>query len=480
MNELCDHTAIDLRRLIGSKEISPVEVVESFIDRIEAVDGVVNALVTRSYERARDEAKLAEQAVLDGDELGLLHGLPIGVKDLESTAGIRTTFGSLTFEDNVPEKDQLSVANIRDEGGIILGKTNTPEFGAGANTKNRVFGATGNPFNPNLSCAGSSGGSAVALACSMVALATGSDFGGSLRTPAGFCGVVGHRPSPGVVPSEGRPVALSPLSVLGPMGRTVADAALLLSAQTDSNIHDPFSIAIDPGLLDPLGHIDLSSLKIAISPDLGCAPVDNDIRRIFIEKTNIFRHVFNDADDRNPDLSNVHEVFEILRGVNFTAAHHERLKYHRDLLGPNIIENVTRALDYSLADVAWAHAEQSKLYHQFINFFDDVDILICPTSAVSPYPHEQLTVTEINGEEMPTYMRWLALSYSLTMVLPVSCSLPIGLDHKGMPFGIQIVGPNGSDRFVLQVAHALEGYLANNVDLARPVPDITSLSKMRK
>jgi amidase len=480
MSELCDQTAIDLRRMIGAKEISPVDLVESCIARTEAVDPAVNAMVTPVFERAREEAANAEQAVMDGDELGLLHGLPVGVKDLEATGGVRTTYGSLIYENHVPEEDQLSVANVRAEGGIVLGKTNTPEFGAGANTKNRVFGATGNPFNPDLSCAGSSGGSAVSLACSMVSVATGSDFGGSLRTPASFCGVVGFRPSPGVVPVEGRPVALTPLSVNGPMGRTVADAALLLAAQTDADIRDPFSSAIDVDLLNPLGQLDLSSIRVAISPDLGCAPVDNNIREKFTEKTNAFRHVFADADDRDPDLSDVHQVFEILRGVNFTAAHHERLKNHRDLLGPNVIDNVTRALEFSLADVAWAHAEQSNIYRRFLSFFDDVDILICPTAAVSPYPHEQLSVMEINGETMPTYMRWLALSYGLTMALPAACSIPVGVDHKGMPFGIQIVGPNGSDRFVLEVAHALETYLAGNADLARPQPDIAKLTELSK
>ena len=238
MKKLCDLEAVEARRLIGIKEISPVELLESCIERTESVNDAVNAIVTTNYKNARIEAKVAEKAVLDGDELGLIHGLPVGIKDLESTKGIRTTMGSLIYEKHVPDADQLSVSNIRSEGGIILGKTNTPEFGAGANTKNRVFGVTGNPFDTNLSCAGSSGGSAVSLACGMVSLASGSDFGGSLRTPAGFCGVVGFRPSPGVVPSETRPVALTPLSVYGPMGRTVSDAALLLAAQADSDIRD--------------------------------------------------------------------------------------------------------------------------------------------------------------------------------------------------------------------------------------------------
>ena len=216
MSDLCDKTATELRSLIGRKDISPVELVESCIERIEATDKALNAVVTPTFNQARDEAARAEKAVLDGDDLGLLHGLPIGIKDLEATSGILTTLGSKLYANHIPEKDQGSVANIRAEGGIVIGKTNTPEFGAGANTRNLVFGATGNPFAPEKTCGGSSGGSAVALATGMMPLASGSDYGGSLRTPAGFCGVVGIRPSPGVVAAESRPVGLLPFSVLGP------------------------------------------------------------------------------------------------------------------------------------------------------------------------------------------------------------------------------------------------------------------------
>ena len=480
MVELCDLAAVEARQKIGAKEISPVELLESCIKRTNDVNDSVNAIVTKNFKAARVLAKAAEKAVMDGDELGLLHGLPVGIKDLEATAGIRTTMGSLLYENNVPDRDQLCVSNIREEGGIIMGKTNTPEFGAGANTKNRVFGVTGNPFDIGLSCAGSSGGSAVALACGMVPLASGSDFGGSLRTPAGFCGVVGFRPSPGVVPSETRPVSLSPLSVYGPMGRTVGDAALLLKAQADVDIRDPFSSQLNLEIMETLIPEDLSCIRVAISTDLGCAPVDKDIAKVFKTKIGQFRHVFASAEDLDPQLGNVHQAFEILRGVNFVAAHGDRVKNNRELLGPNIIDNVTRGLDFSLEDVAWANNEQTKTYRNMLEFYDQVDILICPTAAVSPYPHEQLAISDINGVKMPTYMRWLALSYGLTMTLPAVCSLPIGVDHKGLPFGIQIAGPNGSDSFVLQVALALETYFKSQPGLGRPVPDIDKLTRKAK
>lgn len=476
MSEPCDLTAVEARRRIGTKELSPVELLDSCLDRIEKTNGTLNAMVAMDVEAAREDAEKAEASVMSGDDLDLLHGLPIGVKDLQATAGLRTTYGSLLYEDTVPEEDDPMVANVRASGGVILGKTNTPEFGAGANTTNRVFGATGNPFDPSKTCGGSSGGSAVALAAGMVPLATGSDHGGSLRTPAGYCGVVGFRPSPGVVPGTTRPVALSPSSVLGPMGRTVADTHLLLKAQLDYDKRDPFSSGDGLGIPDTLAGADLSSLRAAISTDLGVAPIDNAIRDVFETKVSAFRHVFAEAQARDPDLGDVHDAFEVQRGVLFVAAHAERLENHRDLLGPNVIDNTERGLEYSASDVARAYTEQSKIYKNFLGFFADSDVLICPATSISPFPHEQRYVDEMNGEKMPTYMRWLAISYGLTMAIPCACVIPCGVDHLGMPFGIQIVGPNGSDAFILEVAHSLEQVLADMAETKRPVADPSSLT----
>ena len=457
-----------------------VELVTSCITRISEVDGALNAITAIDEDGALAVAKEAEQAVVKGEPLGLLHGLPIGIKDLQATRGLRTTWGSLLYKDHVPEKDDPVVANVRSEGGIILAKTNTPEFGAGANTTNKVFGATGNPFDPDKTCGGSSGGSGVAVATGMVPLATGSDHGGSLRTPATFCGVVGFRPSPGLVPRTTRPVALLPMPVLGPMARSVEDAHLLLQAQLDLDKDDPFSSDDVLRIPDALSGVDLGSLKVAFSADLGCAPLDNDIRKIFESRTAAFTHMFAETHQRDPDLSDVHEAFEILRAIQFVAAHKERLENNRDQLGPNVINNTERGLSYSLPDVAWAHKAQTDLYTRFRAFFDEADILICPAASVSPFPHAQLFVEEINGEKMPTYMRWLAMTYALTMALPSAVCLPCGVDHLGMPFGIQIVGPIGSDAFVLEVAFALEQALAANKQTARPEPDLKKLAKAAK
>lgn len=475
MTEACDLSAVDARQLIGNKQLSPVELLESCLTRIEQSNASINAVVAMDIDTAKAQAKAAEDAVMAGEDLGLLHGLPVGVKDLEPTAGLRTTFGSLIYENHVPDADNDMVANVRAAGANILCKTNTPEFGAGANTTNRVYGPTGNPFDPVKTCGGSSGGSAAALAAGMVPLTTGSDYGGSLRTPAGFCGVTGYRPSPGLVPATERPVSLNPFAVLGPMGRSVADTYLLLQAQIDSDKRDPFSNDDGLRLPETLSGVDLGSVRAAFTPDLGCAPVDNGIRATFKARMEAFGGVFAEAQERDPDLSDVHECFEILRGVNFVGAHRERLENHRDLLGPNVIDNTERGMAYSLPDVAWAHNVQSKLYYEFDKFFEDADVLICPAASVSPFPHAQLFIEEINGEAMPTYMRWLAITYGLTMALPAACVLPCGLDEHGMPFGIQVVGPNGSDELVLQIAYSLEQVLAQNPDTRRPVPDLAKL-----
>ena len=475
MSSLCEMTATDLRHMIGRKDISPVELVEASIDRIEMVDSSLNAVVTKNYEAARKAAKTAEKSVLDGEMLGMLHGLPIGIKDLEATANLRTTLGSKLYADHVPTTDLGSVANIRNAGGIILGKTNTPEFGAGANTRNLVFGATGNPFNPEKTCGGSSGGSAVALATGMVPLASGSDYGGSLRTPAGFCGVVGIRPSPGIVAAETRPVGLLPFSVLGPMGRTVDDANLLLQAQMGPNPHDPFSTMFADELTLPLKGADLGSIRAMLSANLGSAAMSNDYRKIFIERTKMFQHHFAYAFIGDPDFKHGDNAFEVLRGVNFVAAHGDRVRDHRDELSPNVVDNVDRGLSYSLADVAEAHLQQTQIARRWLDLFKEIDVVICPATSTTPFNHDHWTITEIDGVQMETYMRWLAITYLPTMALACGVVIPCGVDNVGMPFGIQILSAPGNDRLVIETAKALETVLAQHQETSRPCPDISKL-----
>ncbi len=478
MTEPCDLTAVEARRLIGAKKLSPVELVESCLQRTKLINPAINAVVAQDEELARKTAKQLEAQVMKVDFLKSLHGLPVGVKDLEPVAGLRTTWGSLIFKDHVPKEDSPMVADVRMAGANIYAKTNTPEFGAGANTRNRVYGATGNPFNPVLTSAGSSGGSAAALAVGMMPLATGSDYGGSLRTPSAFCGIVGFRPSVGVVPAPDRAAGLIPWGVLGPMGRTVQDAFLLLQAQVGQHDADPYSVIAQND--EALRPADLATVRAAISLDLGQCPVSKAIRRVFQKKSKIFgKHIGHPA-DAHPDFSGIHEIFEVHRGLAFVASHQEKLAKHRDLLDHNVIDNTERGLQFTAAEIGRGFVEQHNLMKRVLDFFEDYDVLITPTASVSPFPHAQLYVEEIDGERMPTYMRWLALAYAPTMALCCACAIPCGRDDSGLPFGIQIIGPRGADIKVLSIAKALEEAMASDPETARPLPDLAALASWKK
>ncbi len=473
MTEPCDLSAVTARRLIGAKRLSPVELLESCLKRIEATNKTFNSLVAIDEKAARKAAKQAENQVMRGDELGLLHGLPLGVKDLQATAGLKTTWGSLIYKDHVPKEDDVGIAQLRGHGAVILAKTNTPEFGAGANTRNRVYGATGNPFDASKTCAGSSGGSAVALALGQLPIATGSDYAGSLRTPAAFCGVVGFRPSPGLVPTPDRAMGLSPFQVNGPMGRSVADAHLLLRAQIGVDNRDPWSNDNAMRIPEYLIDVDLGGIRVAISTDLGCAPIDEGIARTFQSRVKTFGNVFAEVQYIDPEFEGIHTVFDAYRAMNFVGAHGERLTKYRELLDRNVIDGTERGLQVTMAEFAAAGVRQAQIYKKFLTFFEEVDILICPAAAVSPFPHAEWFPAAINGEEMPNYTRWMTIAYAPTMVMAASAVIPCGIDEFGMPFGIQIIGPNGSDGLVLEVAHALEQILADNPATRRPVPDLT-------
>jgi amidase len=481
----CNLSAVEARRLIAAKSLSASELLESCIQQIEAVDPAVNAMVARDFDRARATAKAADAATMRGDKLPPLHGLPIGIKDLLMTEGLASTAGSLLLKNNIPPKDDPLVARLRRMGAIVVGKTNTPEFGAGANTRNAVYGATGNPFDPRKSAAGSSGGSAVALATNMAPLCQGSDTGGSLRNPAAFNGIVGFRPTPGLVPSGARQIGWSGLPVLGPMARTVADTALLLSAMASDDAYDPLATTIhgktvrDPADFHPLPPIDLSRLRVALTPDFGFAPTERHISDVFTEKTNLFRHIFAQSEDTTPDCTGTDEVFEILRAMVFVGAHADKARNTPDKVGPNVHANVEEGLRYSAQDVARAMTNQTTIYRRWQNFFDHHDVILTPAITISPRSWRELYPANIDGKPTRTYFHWLAMAYAVTIVGHPAISLPLGLDRNGMPFGLQIVGPRGGDALVLQVAAALETQLATDPRTARPIPDIAALTKAK-
>ena len=471
MMEPCDLSAVEARSRIGSRTLSARDLLESCIARIEVVDHAVNAMVVRDFDGARHAALAADDMVARGNALGPLHGLPLGVKDLDDVAGLRTTFGSTLFRDNVAAVDCGIVAAVRAAGAIVVGKTNTPEFGAGANTRNAVFGATGNAFDPSRSAAGSSGGSAVALACGMVPLATGSDTGGSLRNPAAFNGVVGFRPSPGIVPNGRSTIGWSALPVLGPMGRTVADVQLLLSVMANGSQTDPLMVR-----LPAAPPIDLASIRAAITPDFGFAPTERHIEDVFHEKVGLFRHLFATTEDAHPDCSGTDAVFEVLRRVLFLAGHWHKVQDTPDQVGPNVHRDVADGLRYSALDVAQAEAHQMVLYRRWQDFFTRYDVIVSPAICISPRPWTELFPAEIDGKPTRSYFHWLALSYAVTVVGHPAVCLPVGRDRAGLPFGVQIVGRRGGDTEVLAVAAGLERALATDPRTARPAPDIATLT----
>jgi Asp-tRNA(Asn)/Glu-tRNA(Gln) amidotransferase A subunit family amidase len=476
---LCDLSAVELRRRIAAKEISPVELLADCHRRIDAVNPALNAIVAEDRPVALAAARAAEQAVVRGEALGPLHGLPLGIKDLNETAGLRTTFGSPLYADHVPQQDGDFVAGLRAAGAVIAAKTNTPEFGAGANTTNAVYGTTGNPFLPARTCGGSSGGSAVALATGMLPLASGSDLGGSLRTPAAYCGVVGLRPTPGLVPTVRKEMAWSPLWTEGPMARSVEDIALFLEAIAGGDPRDPLSGFAKPTDFAGLKPAALKGLRVAVSEDLGFAPVSAQVRALFRDRVaQLTRIVACEAADpplagpgRDPD-----RCFEVLRAVGFLGRSKDLVDKYPDKVGPNVTANVKLGLTFSAADVAAAEAAHTRLYHGFLEFMAGYDALVCPVASVQPFDKTELFPREIDGRPLPTYISWIAITYGLTLAGHPVLVLPCGCDEDGLPFGLQIVGRRGGDAGLLRLGLALEEAFAGSATSAQPKPRLDSLA----
>ncbi len=483
MKGLCEASAVELRRMLADRTISPVELLDACLSRISTVNPAVNAVITLDEPGARAAAKAAEAAILRGEDHGALYGLPLLIKDTQDTAGLRTTYGSPLFKDHVPTYDQASIARLRAAGAIIFGKTNTPEWAAGGNTRNPVHGATGNPFDPSRSAAGSSGGSAVALACGMAPLASGSDTGGSLRNPAGFAGIVGMRPSYGLVASERRVFGWSSLSTDGPMARNVGDAALMLSVMASDDPRDPLSYTLPGEALRGRAErwasprpAELRKLRIAFTEDFGFAPTEQAIRRLFRHRMNRLAALVAECREGAPDCTGADDTFAVLRAAQFLATHGKNYKERPEMLGPNVRANVEEGLRYSLDDYARAAAAQTRIYRAYQSFFESCDVLVSPTITLSPRPWSELYPTEIDGQPTKSYFHWLALAYAVTLAGHPALSLPVGLDEAGMPFGLQIVGPRGGDAIVLAVAASLEAAFAGDPDLRRPIPDLARLA----
>lgn len=451
-DDLCDWSAVSLRQALDRKEITSAEIVESCIARIDSRNPDLNAIVTTDFDRARSTASKLDQTPKESPR-SAVYGLPIVIKDLNETEGLRTTFGSRMYADYVPEKDDAIVARLIKSGAIVLGKTNTPEFGAGANTTNEVFGATRNPFDMSLTSGGSSGGAAVAVATGMAPLATGSDFGGSLRIPAAFCGVVGFRASPGWVAAPHRTIGYSPLWIEGPIARSVEDAALLFNTLSGFGHGDPLSHPILPR--ECTGE-ERRDFWIAFTTDLGATEIDTKIAGAFESACNSIKTIFPNSDYLDLDLSAAHDLFSLLRAEDMVANHGERVRTKPELIGHNIRNNVTEATAYTFEQLAVARANHTSFEQEFQRLFDGVDALICPTCAIPPFPVEQNHPTEINGKSLDRYYSWYALTYALSLSSSPVISLPAGKDADGLPFGIQIIMRRNRDLDLIKIATLIE------------------------
>ena len=454
--DICFLTATELAHLIRSKELSAREVMEAHLAQIERVNPQVNAIVTLLPERALAAAEAADEALARGEEVGPLHGLPIAHKDLIDTKGIRTTYGSPIFKDHVPEQDGLIIERLKQAGAISIGKTNMPEFAAGSQTFNRVFGATRNPYDLSKTCGGSSGGAAVALACGMIPLADGTDMGGSLRNPANYCNVVGFRVSPGRVPSYPKKMGWSSLSVEGPMARTVQDAALMLSAIAGPDPRAPIAIR-EPGsrFAQPLAR-DFGGVKIAWSRDFGEVPVDSRVTSTLDAQRDTFKALGCIVEDGEPDFSDADEVFKTIRAWSFAVKFAPMLDKHRDQLKEAIIWNTEMGLKLSALQIGQAEAKRTALYHRVREFMQTYDFMIFPVSQVPPFDITQEYVTEINGVQIPNYIDWMKSCYYISSLGLPAISVPCGFTEDDLPVGVQIVGRHQDDFGVLQLAHAFE------------------------
>jgi amidase len=450
-------SACDVVGLLRRDEVTPVDLLEALESRIAAHDGVVNALPTLCFDRARAAAEALQKR--PRGERGRLAGLPVPVKDLTDVAGVRTTYGSPIFARHVPEQSDLVVERLEANGGIVYAKSNTPEFGAGANTFNEVFGRTLNPWKTSRSAAGSSGGAAAALATGMAWVAHGSDLGGSLRSPASFCCVVGLRPSPGRV-------AVSPgfridetLTVDGPMARSVEDLALFLDAMAGDHPGDPRSLP--PPAQDFLdsSRSGWRPRRVAWGGGLGITPVDPEVLEICEWATSRFAEEGVVVEPAHPDLSECHDTFQVLRARAFACGLANHLERNRDLLKPEVVWNIEQGLTLTGQDVVRAETQRWRMFQRTLRFFEGYDLLLTPATIVAPFPVEQRYVASCAGHDFANYVEWLAIAYAVTLVCCPALSLPCGFTHEGLPVGLQLVGPPRSEARLLAGARLLEDIL---------------------
>jgi amidase len=472
-DDLCFLPATELARRYRTRKISPLEVMQAVLTRIDAVNPAVNAYVTVARESALAEARRATRLLSRRSAmLPPLHGVPVSIKDLFATKGIRSTWGSLIYKDYVPDADDLVVQRLKAAGAIVVGKTNTPEFGAGGNTFNAVFGATRNPWNPALTSGGSSGGAAVAVATGMGPIAQGSDLGGSLRVPAAFCRVVGFRTTPGLVPSHPRALAWDTLGVIGPIARTVADVALMLSALAGPDDRAPLSYDIDTNQFTrAVKSPSIKGWKVAWTPDLhGLIPVDDEVSRVAHDAVRVLRGLGARVETACLDFSEVPDIIRGTRALTMVALHADKLPQWREQMQKDLVSDVEHGLALTTRDIARSELLRSVLWQRVQTFMTTRDLLVLPTVAVPPFRVEQPYPTEINGKPLDNYFQWFSLTYGITLTGLPAISVPCGFTRGGLPVGLQIVGRRRQEAAVLRAAAAFEAA----APWAAPIPPVVA------
>jgi len=455
-SSVCFMSALEIARLIRAKKLSAREALAAHLTQIERVNPKVNAIVTLAQETAMAAAAKADEMQAHGQTLGVLHGLPVAHKDLFETRGIRTTFGSPLYKDNVPTEDDIVVQRMQRAGAITIGKTNTPEFGSGSQTFNTIFGATRNPYDLTKTCGGSSGGAAVALACGLAPVASGSDTGGSLRNPAAFCNVVGFRPSIGRVPNPKAALAWSTLTTSGCLGRSVADLAFALSTIAGPDSRAPLSID-EPGahFARPLDR-SFKGVRVAWFKDLGGVPFDPRVRALVDAHRQTFESLGCIVEQAEPDFAPAEVAFRILRAWSSANTYGERFRAHPDAFKDTLSGEIEEGLRLTGNDVARAETAHGLLWRGFQKFLEKYEYFVLPTTQLPPFDIDVPYPREIAGVRFDNYIDWMKSCWYISATANPAASIPAGFTPEGLPVAVQIVGRAKQDFAVLQLAHAFE------------------------
>ena len=466
--DLIQASAVDVVAMLKKRDISPLDLLEAVEQRIDAVDGATNALPTLCFDRARKSVTETDAAKLQQTPLA---GMPVAIKDLSDVAGVRTTRGSMIYADHIPKESDIMVEHIESQGGVIYAKSNTPEFGTGGNTYNKVLGTTRNPWNQEMSVAGSSGGAAAALATGTAWLAQGSDMGGSLRNPASFCGVVGLRPSFGRVAATPGGLPFDTLSTNGPMARNVGDLALFFDAMIGHNPLDPMSLpAPVRSFSAAVREADLPE-KVAFSLGLGITPVDPEVARVITNAVEQLERSGVVVEEASPDFRDVHQIFHVLRAFSYASGYGDLLGEHGGVLNQDVVWNTRQGLELGVQDLIDAEARRSALIARVSQFFQEYDLILCPATIVPPYSLENRFVESCDGHQFDSYFQWLSIAYSFTTAACPAMCIPCGFTSTGLPVGLQIAAANKNEAAIFSAAGAFESILG--MDKITPINPVS-------